>query len=114
MLSIDMCCQILRCFMQRISTFYVISPLAWMFSHWHRVNFHSLLGTRLGDVVLIVLDKPGISCSDNPAPSSGWSWRETRTPGQPGTAALTCLAANDSAVSPTASSYSPGIGTSPP
>lgn len=50
--------------LHRISTFSVSSPLTWMFSHWHRANLNSLLGTRLIDVVLIIMDKPGISCSD--------------------------------------------------
>jgi hypothetical protein len=45
-----------------ISTFSRHFPLTWMFSHWHREPNASLLGTRLRDVVLTVLDKPGISC----------------------------------------------------
>lgn len=38
------------------------SPLTLVFSLWHRWSKASLLGTRLRDVVLIVMDKPGISC----------------------------------------------------
>lgn len=56
-------CQLSRC-LDDVHRQLGHSPLASLFSLWHICKLHSLLGTRPRDVVLNILDRPGISCSD--------------------------------------------------